>query len=212
MYIDCKNKQEMGQVLDILLNLGYLFHNEEKYKTSEDVLNEWTGYTTVCIHESYNRPRSIALTVSSGNDDWSTDFNRILTSFKNFKVEPTPTSIEMNVGDYTAVLTKGNICVNDINISEEVVNKIYELTKEPEKYTSPGRMDITTSNDQEHKSLMALLHSFGFGSYESFEEEHNNQKEFTSTVVTNNRKYLGGNYQHYHDSGRKEYHYSSDLL
>jgi hypothetical protein len=187
-------EKNVRKIFTILGALGYKFHGKDNF-TYDQVVAEWGSHWRIIYIRDLNKGY-FSLRASPYVDgeqfEWDKDYDKILANLKDTNIVD---NIIKNVGDYEAIVEDEIVTINGIDIPHSTIKDIYERTLLPFKNISP-RMDVTCSNDQEHKSLMALIYSFGFiyNDEQSFEDAHNTFRGYPSTVIYRSSKYIGGNH------------------
>lgn len=188
MIIKYDNNDELIQILNILLPLGYKFHGCESF-TCDHILDKYgsDGYTNVVVGKYSDKSY---LTLNCGDSDfvWNEDFVKIMASLQNFKTEKSDGILIEGVGDYPAFVKKDEVIINREHITKEKLELIIHNINSGDV----GEFSVFTENDKEHKTYMAMLYSHGLTYHDrsSFVEAH--ESFFAYPYTSYNRGYISG--------------------
>jgi hypothetical protein len=199
MKIQYKNNEEKKQILDVLLNLGYSFHGSLKYKTSDQIIEEWGGYSAVEIDYSGGSSDEIQLTSTPHNAVcWATDYASILGKLKNFKIN---NEIIYDVGDYRAIVSKENVEINGQSLTHEKVLEVYNAfnIEDLSEYFEDDQADINVNvkNSKERNTLIGILYGNGYHYHSEPLDVAIDELNEYSQITIHRGKTIGGNYRDY---------------
>jgi hypothetical protein len=178
--IEYNNNEELSQILTILFAMGYKFHGEDDH-TPDSVIEKYKNRKFTHLNIVDDSINLSGYSLYMREYIWVNNFIEIMQNIPNLNIQSR--IIVDDVGDYKATITKGKARIFGHNVTQEQVEEIYQSIQTLKNKGDNFR--VYTQNDTEHRTLMAILYSFGFTYHgeDTYQDAHQFYKEFNVTEV-----------------------------